>query len=1050
MLVLRKLPTFKCFLLPKFNLILHQRLFCQINLNQDLIKYFESTFDVPTFKVKSMMLQFPTIRNISEEQVDSAIQTLANFGIGKDCLLKNPKIFNIHFFTLKMRLFVLMECGFTNIDLPTLSKYITFINKRTLAELRKSSILPNDIQIWDELVKCFHAYPDIQNKLTSTTCYDAKTLCQIRVEIIQKFLELKYNLSKVSFEQIIKTYPAIKHRSLKTICESLQLVENELMFPIEKILDNGFIFETNPENIRKLISDVKDIGGIDIKHFFIKCPLLLKTNYKSILKMKQIFKMEGISEEAQRKSPEIFTLSAETVHERIRDFKEQNLFKGFFDNPRILKLVYYKNRISKRISNLHSVNKSCSSLHKLISNRRDFDRIMQSFGDKTKGIDVVRTLVKYAPSNYNTDLIKNLVTRHPYWTHVPLHVIVANMEYLEQSFDIYDIFENFHILLYPLEYIKTDIDLLNSLKYDEMNSIIKFKKLEDGKVVPKKYINAQIKHKDLSASQFHLLAFKDQMALVCRPLSFARFHVFKIICRHLKQKSINEKVLQCFQEAFDVSTSQIFPILIKYPRLNVLKQEQILESLDVLKTFNIDKIYALENPVVFSTRPHILNNRGNVLLECGFREITANYLIKYHSLIKKSTIEELKNDRLLPHDLNVYDNLWNCFTTIPHSQRFEGNYHGNNSLHDVRLMVMQKYLKYKLNIDEREFLKMYNTYFHFQHRPLVDIEKSLLIATDEIKIPIMKILSYPYVVAVDPVNTRKILDDGNSFNGIDAGEMLSMVPGILRSSYSNILKITQILKKYKFPPSTVRKAGFLYTFKSETIEERLSNIKENKIFNSLYSNPRFLVLIVRKKKAERRIHLIKKLNRKCVSLSSLVTSNDIFDRQIKELTDKNCSLDILHLFVELLIKSCTSSERVPAQSHKIKKMIYRHYHYLYVPTVSIYETIILLKKHFSTEEILENCHLVFYSAETIEKYLMSIVHLKNMSASDSSAIDLNQNDKICDENLAKVSSDLQNLNLNFNMLNNTHILGLVLYLMEKDQFFSGEGIWNNSMLASKE
>lgn len=53
---------------------------------------------------------------------------------------------------------------------------------------------------------------------------------------------------------------------------------------------------------------------------------------------------------------------------------------------------------------------------------------------------------------------------------------------------------------------------------------------------------------------------------------------------------------------------------------------------------------------------------------------------RYHSLIRKSTIEQLKNDRLLPHDLNVYDNLWNCFKTFPQSKRFKGNYHGNNSL----------------------------------------------------------------------------------------------------------------------------------------------------------------------------------------------------------------------------------------------------------------------------------------------------------------------------------------------------------------------------------
>lgn len=117
---------------------------------------------------------------------------------------------------------------------------------------------------------------------------------EIRLELIRQFLKMQYDVSDSTFDQILKTYPIIKHRSLKNIIKTLDIIENQLNFPKDRIMSHGYLIGVNPENIEKLISEVKEIGNVDIEQILYKYPLLIKTNCESILKMKQIFKVTFI------------------------------------------------------------------------------------------------------------------------------------------------------------------------------------------------------------------------------------------------------------------------------------------------------------------------------------------------------------------------------------------------------------------------------------------------------------------------------------------------------------------------------------------------------------------------------------------------------------------------------------------------------------------------------------------------------------------------------------------------------------------------------------
>lgn len=106
---------------------------------------------------------------------------------------------------------------------------------------------------------------------------------------------------------------------------------------------------------------------------------------------------------------------------------------------------------------------------------------------------------------------------------------------------------------------------------------------------------------------------------------------------------------------------------------------------------------------------------------------------------------------------------------------------------------MQKYVSWRLELDESMFQKFYNTYFQFKHRPLRDVEMSISIALNEIKLSKKKIHTYPYVISSNPYNTRKIIDEVCEIGGTDILKILQIYPGIIRTHYKTILEIKKIL-----------------------------------------------------------------------------------------------------------------------------------------------------------------------------------------------------------------------------------------------------------------
>lgn len=78
-----------------------------------------------------------------------------------------------------------------------------------------------------------------------------------------------------------------------------------------------------------------------------------------------------------------------------------------------------------------------------------FFRFARDGSDRTKGRDIVVYLSNILQKSEQD--IRNLLCRHPNWCHIPaLHVKQCYEFLLSKSFTTSDVYQNIHLLLYPM------------------------------------------------------------------------------------------------------------------------------------------------------------------------------------------------------------------------------------------------------------------------------------------------------------------------------------------------------------------------------------------------------------------------------------------------------------------------------------------------------------------------------------------------------------------------------------------------------------------------
>ncbi|XP_063369612.1 transcription termination factor 5, mitochondrial-like [Cydia amplana] len=428
--------------------------------SQKLCKYFNITQN----KAEFISLKQPYVNKLDEATLKGLIETVTDLGFTKDVIINDPQMFSIMPITLRFRHKVLEECGFKNITPKLLLTYLTIMKQKTIGYLKSSGELPN-IDVEKRLASCLTQWP---TSLINLTFGDNRetTLYSLRLKILQRYLELVLDLSEDEFQRGIKTYPTIKHRPLQTINETLNLLQSVVMIPDKKIKANLYLVHVDPENLKQIIYKFRFIGGIDVKEVLRLHPKLATKKYDAMLEIRNILQEYGISDEAQRRCFDIYTLSPATIRERLEEAKSIPEFQAFSNHPRFLKIIHYKNTAMNRLKNLYDNRKQCLSLNVLSGSSAHYEVFQNSPGDRLgKGKDLVFCITESLGNVYSPNQICKMVKKHPFWFNVPLVQVKFVCQELSRKFDVQDIYENCPILLYPWTKIE------NMLKnFEEKNS----------------------------------------------------------------------------------------------------------------------------------------------------------------------------------------------------------------------------------------------------------------------------------------------------------------------------------------------------------------------------------------------------------------------------------------------------------------------------------------------------------------------------------------------------------------------------------------------------
>ncbi|XP_026466499.1 transcription termination factor 5, mitochondrial-like isoform X2 [Ctenocephalides felis] len=446
--------------------------------NSQNVKFFMNKLGLTKQQTYKMFAQYPNLHTRDLNRLANAHKMLLRFGFSIQDLKNDPNVLTILPGTIEQHYIILQESGFNNITTTHLRSFLS-LGRRPISLLKAYRFIDDDLVVHEHLLKSL----DSEFKFTTNeNIDDSYCLNTIRQIILHEYLKWYLQISDAETNYLFKTYSRIKNKSFQIMRKSLKQLD-EIGLTKEKIKRNGFLLHSHPENIEKMLSDVRELAGLDIREVIKKLPKIALTNYETLLKTDKHLKDFNISNEAIRKCWDIYTLGSDTVHERLQDLVSIPEFKVLASHPRIVRLIHYQKKALSRLSYLQEMKVKCASLHVLSSTRNEFEKYAREGADRTKGKDLIAYLM--SELQLTNAEIREKLNRHNYWCHVPVVSAEATLNMLKQkSFLNTHLINNIHILLYPKAEVERILEELSSSRtHSDLPTITDLTQIDSNKIL---------------------------------------------------------------------------------------------------------------------------------------------------------------------------------------------------------------------------------------------------------------------------------------------------------------------------------------------------------------------------------------------------------------------------------------------------------------------------------------------------------------------------------------------------------------------------------------
>ncbi|EDV92937.1 transcription termination factor 5, mitochondrial [Drosophila grimshawi] len=397
----------------------------------------------------------PELKTIKRKDLLNSYDTLKSLKYSVDDIVKKPMIIYYGATTLSNRHSVLVECGFENVTIQTLFKYVTVINK-PIGVLKAHRFIPYDMNVPQRLIEYFTSV-----KVHHENVDEGVTLKALRQSMLNVYLRERLQMDDADLQKLWRVYSRVRHKSFRSIEDTIELLTNVFKFSEERLRKNCFLLYADADNLRRILQEIPTINGQDIRDIGHRRPKILMSTCDGLKQTLQHVRSFGISEDAVLRCLEVLTLGPDTVLERLRDLNEIEQFQALGSNPRVLRLVHYQNKARLRLDYLNQLKVRCASLHILSCGSEAFAKFARDGSDRTKGRDIVVYLSNMLLKD--EQMLRNLLSRHPNWCHIPVLHVKQCLEYLlSKRFKLEEIFNNIHLLLYPIKRIEEKLLLLQA------------------------------------------------------------------------------------------------------------------------------------------------------------------------------------------------------------------------------------------------------------------------------------------------------------------------------------------------------------------------------------------------------------------------------------------------------------------------------------------------------------------------------------------------------------------------------------------------------------
>nr|XP_019560477.2 transcription termination factor 5, mitochondrial [Aedes albopictus] len=460
-----------------------------------------------------------------------------------------------------------------------------------------------------------------------------------------------------------------------------------------------------------------------------------------------------------------------------------------------------------------------------------------------------------------------------------------------------------------------------------------------------------------------------------------------------------------FCPLLDVNEPAMYRYLAKHKYLIDLDPADVRRKIAYFKYLNATTEEILQQPTLFTLHLITLENRTTILRECGFVEtLNLMALSKYITIVRQK-IKALKNNKLIPPDLNVMEQLRKQFEI-----EVKVNIDFNEEMHlqTLRELFINAYIRERLQLNDEEINKLWKSYSKIKHKSFGHTQRVVDILEHDLKFSRDKIVRNLYLLHADPENLLRYQEVVPSIAGLDIKEVMLKQPKIAMIPCDSVKQILGYFREFGIGEAGVLKYSTVLTLSPNTVLARMEQLQKTKEFEVLSKHPRITKLIAYQTKAAIRLDYLQQLKVRCASLNVLASHSQNFEKYIRDGYDRNNVKDVAH-YLKMVFQR---------QDNEVVEQLKRHPNWFHVPTVQMQETLDHLKgTGFSMNDIYENVQLLLYPLSRINHKLGKLSECKR----------------------AKKKHD--ELGIELTSVTPTQMLSLCLYAIELDFHFTGDGIW---------